>query len=76
MGYISTLNYFVFHAYRHGTNEDKKMARYIIWNEIKGIAICNFFVFMFAGATFRNYRNSRLLLGNGLAIAVGLYFAS
>ena len=76
MGIISTLNYFVFHAYKHGTNEDKKMARLILWNELKGIAICNFFVFMFAATTFRNYRNSRLLLANGIATLTGISFAS
>ena len=63
MGQLSTLNLFVAHAWRHGTPDDKRFARFIIWNELKGVAIANFLTLAAAGTMFKNYRNSTLLLG-------------
>ena len=70
------MNLFVFHAFKHGTPDDKRFARYIIWNELKGAMICNAFLFMFAATKFKNYRNSRLLALNAMATVSGLLFAA
>lgn len=64
MGQLAALNLFVIHAFKHGNQEERKFARFIIWNEVKGIVIANAFVFMLYASRFSNYRNSHLLLGN------------
>ena len=63
MGQLGALNIFVLHAFHHGSHDDRRMAKFILWNELKGVAICNAFVFMLYAARFKNYRNSYLLLG-------------
>jgi hypothetical protein len=47
MGQLAALNLFVIHAFKHGNEDDKKFARYILKNELKGILIANAFVFFY-----------------------------
>ena len=60
MGQLTAINMFVLHAFKHGNEDDKRFARYILKNELKGVMIANFFVIMLAATRFKNYRNSSL----------------
>ncbi len=60
MGQLTAINMFVLHAFKHGNEDDKRFARYILKNELKGVMIANFFVMMLAATRFKNYRNSSL----------------
>ena len=62
MGQLAAINLFVIHAFKHGNDDEKRFARYILKNEIKGVLIANAFALMFAASRFKNYRNSSLLL--------------
>ena len=64
MGHLAALNLFVIHAFKHGNEDDKNFARYILKNELKSVLIANAFVFMFAASRFKIYRNSSLLICN------------
>ena len=60
MGQLTAINMFVVHAFKHGNEDDKRFARYILKNEIKGVLIANFCVMMLAASRFKTYRNSTL----------------
>ena len=76
MGKLSTINYFIYHSYLHGSEEDKRFANFMVWNELKGVLIFNSFTFMLFLTRFKTYRNSHLLLANGFSSILGLVFAA
>ena len=67
---------FVMHAFLHGNQDDKRMARFILKNELKGVLIANVFVFMFYFSRFKTFRNSHLLVSSITASFLGLGFAT
>ena len=76
MGQLGTLNLFVLHAFLHGNQDDRRMARFILKNEVKGALIANLFVFMFYFSRFKTFRNSHLLVSSITASFLGLGFAT
>ena len=66
MGQLTAINMFVLHAFKHGNEDDKRFARYILKNELKGAFIANVFVMMLAATRFKNYRNSSLFKCNDI----------
>ena len=76
MGQLGTLNLFVLHALTHGNADDKRMALFILKNELKGVLIANTFVFMFYFSRFKTFRNSYMLYSNLVASFFGLGLAT
>ena len=64
------------HSFKHGTADDKRMAGYILKNELKGVVIANFFTFMLYFSRFKTYRSSHLLTANLLSSLLGLGLAA
>ncbi len=63
MGKLFCLNMFVFHSFQHGDQKDKDFAKFVVWNQLKGIAIANTLTFIVYFSRFKTYRNSYLLYG-------------
>ena len=76
MGQLGTLNLFVLHAFSHGNQDDCRLARFIVKNELKGVLIANIFVLMSYFARFKTFRNSHMFLSCTVASFLGLGFAT